>query len=502
MESRAKTSMLRGVAALGLLAAGMGCGSVRVDGREQAAGAGSEAGGGGTGGAGAGAAAGTGAGGAGGEGPGGGPACVAPRVHVLGGASRQDVRNLAAGADGSVVVSIQFIDHVTVDGGPVDAPEQAGYALVKLDPSGALAYARAIAETSTQSERLPVALDAAGNTVFAGGSRGEVDVGGGVTVGKPDESAALVAKLDAHGDTIWARAFPNTWTGARVTSLALDAAGNIFLAGVMGGGTVDFGWGPQEGELYLAKLDADGEPLWAKAYTGGSLETRTLAVRPTGEVLLAGALYDGGGIDFGGGMLTSAGGFDIFLVELDGDGQHVRSRRFGDASLQRAYAMALGPGGEIALGGSVQGTLDFGGTPIVRPEAFGGFVAVLDAQMEHRWSKGLSGDGGIESLAFRDSGNLLAAGSFYADFDPSCGVVSAPEGDVLAFLAELDTTGACIEQLAFGNGDEQRASIVAALGQQRIAVAGSFHGSIDLGAGPVASDETDGYLALLGPECR
>jgi hypothetical protein len=499
----AKVWPLRRAAALGLLAAGVGCGSVRADAPAQGA---VGAGQGGSGGAGTGgsasAAGGAGAASAGGDGPGGAPACVAPRAYVLGGASRQDVRNLAAGADGSVVASIQFIGDVTVDGDPVDAPDEAGYALVKLDPSGALAYARTIAEVSTQNEYLPVALDAAGHTVFGGGSWGEVDLGGGISAGTPDEGAVLVAKLDPQGDAVWARAFASTWAGARITSLALDASGNIFLAGAVASGTVDFGWGPQEGEFYLAKLDADGDPLWAKTYTGGMLESRTLAVRPTGEVLLAGSLYDGGGIDFGGGMLASAGGFDIFLVELDGDGAHVQSLRFGDTSLQRAYAMALGSAGEIALAGSFYGTLDFGGVPIVRPEPFGAFVAVLDAQGQHRWSRGLPGDGSIVSLAFRDSGALLAAGSFYADFDPGCGVVTAGEGDVHAFLAELDGEGACIEQLAFGSGQEQHASVVAAIGLQRTAVAGSFYGSIELGAAPVTSDGTDGYLALLGPRCR
>jgi hypothetical protein len=94
--------------------------------------------------------------------------------------------------------------------------------------------------------------------------------------------------------------------------------------------------------------------VWTKSFYGH------VALDSLGNSLLTGVLT--GTMDFGGGPLTSRGGADVFVVKLAPGGEHVFSRRFGDASeLQSGQAIAFDRWNNVLLGGVFEGTLDFGG---------------------------------------------------------------------------------------------------------------------------------------------
>jgi len=84
-----------------------------------------------------------------------------------------------------------------------------------------------------------------------------------------------------------------------------------------------------------------------------------VSVDGIGNIVVTG--YFNGTVDFGGGALTSAGGTDIFLANFDASGTHLWSRRFGDASTQRGYSVAVDGMGKIIVTGFFRGTVDFGG---------------------------------------------------------------------------------------------------------------------------------------------
>ena len=65
--------------------------------------------------------------------------------------------------------------------------------------------------------------------------------------------------------------------------------------------------------------------------------------------------------DFGGGVLTSAGGADIFVAKYDSTGAHLWSKGFGDAANQFARSVASAPSGDCVVTGLILGPTDFGG---------------------------------------------------------------------------------------------------------------------------------------------
>ena len=101
---------------------------------------------------------------------------------------------------------------------------------------------------------------------------------------------------------------------AAANSVAVDAHGNVVLAGFVRDGTVDFGCGAHDipldpemswaGDMLLAKLDAEGECLWSKTFGGdGNQSAWGVATGSGGNVAIAGEFQTE--IDFGLGPLVA-----------------------------------------------------------------------------------------------------------------------------------------------------------------------------------------------------
>jgi hypothetical protein len=133
-------------------------------------------------------------------------------------------------------------------------------------------------------------------------------------------------------------------------------------------GSVDFGGGPLTSvlgsfDIFLAKFDSAGNHLWSKRFGGASNEYPTaVAVDGSGNAFLTGDIF--GSVDFGGGLLTSAGGQDIFLAKFDPAGNHLWSKRFGDTVGQLGKGIAVDGSGNAFLTGAFFGSVDFGGGPL------------------------------------------------------------------------------------------------------------------------------------------
>jgi hypothetical protein len=70
---------------------------------------------------------------------------------------------------------------------------------------------------------------------------------------------------------------------------------------------------------------------------------------------------------------------------LDGEGNHVWSRRFGDSQDQFAYGVAVGPSGSVGLTGEAGGAVDFGGGDLAG-KSNDVYVAKLDNAGAHLWN--------------------------------------------------------------------------------------------------------------------
>ena len=217
---------------------------------------------------------------------------------------------------------------------------------------------------------------------------------------------------------------------------------------------------------------------------------RAVAVDGTGNVVVAGAFQ--GTVDFGGGPLVSAGGFDMFIAKYSASGAHLWSKRFGGAGAETARSIGLDASGNIFVAGSLSGTSDVGGGTMVSAGAQDIFVAKYSATGGCLWAKQIGGtyDNDVaSSLAVDGSGNVIVTGVFQGAVDFGGGVIYSKYSGTDTFLAKYSgANGSYLWAENFaqdGGADEGTGVAVDSTGN--IVLTGIVNGTIDLGGGPSAS---------------
>ena len=282
-------------------------------------------------------------------------------------------------------------------------------------------------------------LSAAGNTTYSytfGGSQNStpralaVDLSGAVYVA---------------GDTL-ATDFPVT-PGAAQTKF--------------GGGASAPGYGAY-GDAFLAKIDAAGSKLLYSTYWGGSSSdvAYALALDAAGNAYMAGATSSPDFPVTNGAFQTQYAGppadptapnpaGDAFVAKFSATGASVWSTYWGGASNDVAYALALAASGDIYFAGTTESFSDYPKAGAFVPtcrQTGAPFVAALDATGEKLiHASGLSGlsyDNGY-ALALDASGAVYLAGAaasqvFFAT--PGAAQTAYAAGASDAFAARIDFT--------------------------------------------------------------
>lgn len=369
-----------------------------------------------------------------------------------------------------------------------------------------------------------LATDASGNVYTAGQFYGTVDFDPGpnefnLTAAGGNEG--YVSKIDADGNFIWAKRIGGT-SNDNVNSIAVDASGNVYTAGQFYG-TVDFDPGTEtfnltsfgERDIYVSKLDMDGNFVWAKKLGGSDYDVaRSLAISNSGNVYVGGlysltADFDPGAEKF---EMTSNGGTDIFIAKLGSDGNFIWAKSMGGNGADVTYAIAVDALDNVYNTGVFNGTADFDpGTGALNLSSNGGddvFVSKLNANGDFQWAKKFGGTGNDygKSIAVDATSNVYTTGYLFSsttDMDPGAGtfsMINAGVSDI--FISKLSTEGDFVwaKQLA-GNDLDIGASIT--IGESgNVYSTGYFYGTVDFDPGTSAFDITsagigDVYISAL-----
>jgi uncharacterized membrane protein YqhA len=302
-----------------------------------------------------------------------------------------------------------------------------------------------------------VASDASGNVYTTGSFTGTVDFDPGTGVFDLTGSGFFISKLDASGNFVWAKAMGGA--GDKSYSIALDALGNVYTTGKFSG-IADFDPGAgvfnltsaSADDIFISKLDASGNFVWAKAMCGIAWDIgASIAIDASGNVYTTGRFF--GTVDFDPGAdtlnLTSSGDYEIFISKLDSLGNLVWAKAMGGTNADAGSSIAISPGvsGDVYTTGSFQGTGDFDPGAGTFYLTSGGpsdiFISKLDSSGNFVWAKAISADDGY-SIASDASGNVYTTGAFQGtvDFDPGGGTFSLTAvGGFDTFISKLDASG-------------------------------------------------------------
>jgi hypothetical protein len=350
-----------------------------------------------------------------------------------------------------------------------------------------------------------IKVDASGNVYTTGyfQGTGDYDPGAGTanltSAGNYD---VFIQKLDASSNLIWAKSFGGAGRDYG-HSIAVDASGNVYTTGYFEQ-TVDFDPGAGTSNLtsvgardvFVQKLDASGNFLWARSFGGTSNDyARCISVDASGNAYTTG--YFQGTVDFdpGAGIdnHTSAGNNDCFVQKLDASGNFVWSKTFGGSLADQALSIAVDASGNAYTAGYFAGTSDFDpGVGIDNHTSAGSndvFVQKLDASGNLIWAKsfgGSSSDVGIY-LAVDASGNVYTTGYLRGtvDFDPGAGTtnLTAAVTNDDSFVQKLDASGNFVWAKTFGGTGTDNARSITVDASGNVYTTGLFSQTADFDPG-------------------
>ncbi|MGK3960038.1 SBBP repeat-containing protein [Sorangium sp. So ce118] len=415
--------------------------------------------------------------------------CVGAHVWSkrFGGSPDDRVEDLAADADGNVLVAGFFHGNIDFGGGLLANAGESAAALAKVDPAGNHLWSKRFGGQSSNAS-FAVAVDPWSDVLLGGIFKSNIDFGGGVFTSAGDTDI-FMAKFDSDGNHIWSRRFGGVGTDF-IYGVAVDAAGNVLITGGFSS-TVNFGGGPltsADGEdLFVAKFTSAGTHVWSKSFTNvGFARGFQIAVDAAGDALITGHCVNT--VNFDGGLIHCGVSGDIFLAKLTSTGIPVWSKRMGGTAQDLGYSIAVDSTRKVLVAGSFQWTADLGDGPVTAAGLMDIVVAQFDPDGAHLWSKHIGGTGSDHAprIAVDPLDNVLLTGHFENTVNFGGGpLTSAGSRDL--FAAKYTTTGAHLWSQRFGGSGLEDTGDITTDAMGNVLLGGNFQGTADLGGGPLTS---------------
>lgn len=306
-----------------------------------------------------------------------------------------------------------------------------------FDPAGDLIWARSIGDIGFD---YGAAIDH--------DSQGNLYVHGEFHISSFNASSArlFVAKFDDAGDNVWTTLSASNGDFHLGNAISVDGAGNSFITGqffamlTLGPFTLDPG--NPEAQVYVAKLDTDGNFMWAQQAGAGGYGAGTgIGLDAHNNVYITG--FRKGTMAFGEITLPGPGdqAYHMFVAKCDSaDGSFAwATGATVPAAGESDATISVSAAGDCYVAGRYFGAVTWGSTTL--PYANGGdvFVAKLTTAGVPVWAAGCGGPAGEGLAGIASNGaDAFVAGYYFgqAQFD----AMTLPGQDAVsdAFVAKLE----------------------------------------------------------------
>jgi len=310
-----------------------------------------------------------------------------------------------------------------------------------------------------------------------------------------------VQKIDASGNLVWAKHMAGSINGEGF-SMATDDLSNVYIIGYFRG-TVDFDPGagatsltttiPPFYDLFIQKLDIDGNLIWVKQirnlYDG--TPTASIALDGEGNVYCTG--FFRGTVDFDPGVndypVTAADDYVGFILKLDGSGT------FSWVNVLNTTSNIIGhtiDGDHVYVTGYFLGSLspdpDAPATVYLSKGMADAFVLKYTADGGFVWGRQIGGPGGDygRSLALDNNKNIILGGEFQQTADFNIGgtpTMLTSVGQLDIFLQKFDPSGNSVWVKQIGGTEFEELEKVSISITGSLYVAGQFAGTASFNIG-------------------
>lgn len=271
-------------------------------------------------------------------------------------------------------------------------------------------------------------------------------------------SNTFITKLGPDGNFKWAKQLGDTLGSTqRPGCIITDTIGNLYITGLFYG-TSDFDPGPSEykltatgfsSDIYIVKLDSNGNLIWAKSYKGNKDDMgKGLAIDNLGFIYVTGSFEDS--IDFNPSnpdfKFKCISHKDVFVLKLSSNGSFIWAKHLGSYGLDEGNSVNIDKNQNIVVTGQYSEYGDFDQSADSFYLHYGSlFIAKLTSNGKVIWIKGIGADGYSSSSKLDHNDNIIITGKYRysADLDPDTSnfLLPYPIGQDDIFICKLDSSG-------------------------------------------------------------
>ncbi len=282
--------------------------------------------------------------------------------------------NLSVDKNDNIYVSLEMRDSIDMDLGPgqhwvKSEANQGGIVIGKYSKFGDLLWT-GLLSGDISSQGLSLSFDKDFNMYFSGRFEDTIDVDPSNNISKIVSNGQLdffVIKLNSTGGLVWAKNFGSTNLDFISSSIA-DSKGNVFLTGNFRG-NMDFD--PGNGtdirsitgntDLYLIKLNANGEYQWGLQFGADQSSGYSLNLDPYENVILSGQYVSSSNFNPKGTAKnhTSFGNRDFFVARYNQNGLLIHSFTGGGTQYDLGMSVTYVKDYGFYLFGNFRGTATF-----------------------------------------------------------------------------------------------------------------------------------------------
>lgn len=325
--------------------------------------------------------------------------------------------------------------------------------VTKLDSNGNFIWSKSIGGINSDAGH-SISIDLTGNVYVTGDFRNTVDFDPGPGLYNLTASGAdmFILKLDPNGNFIWVKQI----VGSVGWNMTMNSNNQLLVTGSFGG-TQDFDPGPGtfnltssgSSDCFIIELDTSGSLNWAVAMGGTNVDIpRSIKSDYLGNVYLCG-YFSGTNADFdpspGISLLSSNGGYDVFVVKLNSVGGFDWAKSFGSSGNDDAFDICVVDSGKVNICGKFLFTVDFNPGAAVHNLTSAGISDAFINQLDSNGNflsvltfGGLGYDGFTGIAPY--NGSVYTLGSFQGtvDFDPDTSTFNITSyGDTDGFILKL-----------------------------------------------------------------
>jgi len=282
--------------------------------------------------------------------------------------------------------------------------------------------------TQSGGDALAITTDRWGNMIEGGEFIGKVSFGSHNIVSSSKYIGGLyVAKFDNNGKALWVvgSTSPNTLCNATVISVATDNLGNIYVTGTFSDtvtiGSTTLTTPEYDYDFFIAKLDANGNFLWAKEakrYGGSGFSWGNgIATDAAGNAYATGTYLDT--VSFGSYTLVSPNG-GVFLVKYDSGGNVIWVKSSAGHPvisffIQDEPNIAIDFAGDVYITGTYKDTVIFNPVTLTA-DSIDNFVVKYDSGGNVLWGRTATENGIAyaegQAITCDSAGGVYVAGTF------------------------------------------------------------------------------------------